>query len=341
MTQYIYNANQIQIWDPALKWKNQTKDALGNLTNVLEPDTPNGYNTSTSYTYNGLNQVTNVNMQTASGTQTRSFTYNGLDLVSATNPENGTETYTYDGAHHMTNKTDGSGQQIQNTYDPYGRLTAQYFYQSVNGGIQFQPNQTVLYYYDTNPHEPSFTSNAQGRLTAVSMNSSWWYEYNYSVPGRVQNQRFETGAGTYDASYTWDHEGRISSQQCPSDVSPSTGPQYQYQYDNMGRVSSLQDTSDGSTQATATYGVANELLALTYFGMSETRQYNSQLQLIRQTVPGAMDMQYIYPTGQNNGRISSSIDNVLGETVNLHVRLPEPPGERGGDERCVVAVVPL
>jgi YD repeat-containing protein len=62
--------------------------------------------------------------------------------------------------------------------------------------------------------------------------------------------------------------------------------------------------------------VANELLALTYFGMSETRQYNSQLQLIRQTVPGAMDMQYIYPTGQNSGRISSSIDYVLGEVLN-------------------------
>jgi YD repeat-containing protein len=107
----------------------------------------------------------------------------------------------------------------------------------------------------------------------------------------------------------------MTSQQWPSDVSPSTGPQYQYQYDNMGRLSSMQDSS-GNTQATATYGVANELLGLTYFGMTETRQYNNLLQLIRQTVPGAMDLQYIYSTGQNNGRISSSIDNVLGETVN-------------------------
>ncbi len=27
-------------------------------------------------------------------------------------------------------------------------------------------------------------------------------------------------------------------------------------------------------------------------------------------------MQYVYPAAQNNGQISSSIDNILGETVN-------------------------
>jgi uncharacterized protein RhaS with RHS repeats len=122
MTQYIYNANQIQIWDPALKWKNQTMDAVGNLTNVLEPDTPNGYNTSTSYTYNGLNRLTNVSMLTASGTQTRTFNYNGLDLASATNPENGVVSYTYNAAHQVLTRTDAKNQQTQYVYDIYGRL---------------------------------------------------------------------------------------------------------------------------------------------------------------------------------------------------------------------------
>ena len=60
--------------------------------NGSEPDTPNAYTNSTTYTYDFLNQLTNVSMQTASGTQTRSFTYNGLDRISETNPENGTVT---------------------------------------------------------------------------------------------------------------------------------------------------------------------------------------------------------------------------------------------------------
>ena len=48
---------------------------------------------------------------------------------------------------------------------------------------------------------------------------------------------------------------------------------------------------------------------------TETRQYNSLLQLTRETVPGLKDMQYIYPSGANNGCISESIDAVTGEDV--------------------------
>ena len=60
---------------------------------------------------------------------------------------------------------------------------------------------------------------------------------------------------------------------------------------------------------------------------SETRTYNQMLQLTRMTVMGtsfstlytsqtAMDMQYMYTAGQNNGRIVQSVDGVAGETVN-------------------------
>jgi len=62
--------------------------------------------------------------------------------------------------------------------------------------------------------------------------------------------------------------------------------------------------------------VSNELLGLTYFGMSETRTYNNILQLTSQSVPGMMNMQYIYTAGQNNGRVAATIDGYLPETVN-------------------------
>jgi hypothetical protein len=96
VTQYSYYANQVTIWDAAMKWKTQTFDALGNLGNMTEPDTPNGFTNSTTYTYDGLNNLSLVTMQTASGTQQRMFTYSGLDLTSQFNPENGTVYYTYD-----------------------------------------------------------------------------------------------------------------------------------------------------------------------------------------------------------------------------------------------------
>jgi len=104
--------------------------------------------------------------------------------------------------------------------------------------------------------------------------------------------------------------------QWPSEVSPSTGSLYDYQFDAMGRLSTMLDSSGGSTLATASYGVANEVLNLTYFGVTETQTFNSRFQMISQTALGAMDMHNTYPTRTNCGPISSSTDNVLGETVN-------------------------
>jgi YD repeat-containing protein len=72
VTQYSYYLNQTTTWDASLKWKTQSMDSLGNLTNVLEP-----LGNSTTYTYDGLNHITAVNMQTPSGPQTRTLLTTG------------------------------------------------------------------------------------------------------------------------------------------------------------------------------------------------------------------------------------------------------------------------
>jgi YD repeat-containing protein len=324
VTGYVYIGNETVI--DAYSWKVQTMDALGNLVNVTEPDSPNSRNITTTYTYNALNQLQNVTMCSyvpgypCSGiTQMRTFGYTNLDMTSATNPENGTVTYTYDTAHHVLSKTDAIGQITTYDWDIYGRLTAQKFYPLHSGTPTLDPNQTVLYYYDTNPYQPTFSNNAQGRLTAVLMNTYMWYEYSYTPSGRVQDQRFSVGGNFYDSAYTWDQEGRMSSLPWPS-VSGSTGPQYQYQFDAMGRMNAMVDSSSGSPVATATYTVANQLLGLTYFGMTETRDYNSLLQLTGQSVTGmflgsVINLHYNYPYGANYGLIYSSSDSHLGETL--------------------------
>ena len=99
---------------------------------------------------------------------------------------------------------------------------------------------------------------------------------------------------------------------------------YNYSYDEMGRLSGMAD-GDQNPVASATYGVAGELLSLwtdngAGGGTTETRTYNSLMQMTRQTVTGAnaatpMDLEYRYPTGQNNGRITQAKDYVSGEEV--------------------------
>lgn len=63
------------------------------------------------------------------------------------------------------------------------------------------------------------------------------------------------------------------------------------------------------TIGTASYGEAGALAGLTYDNYSESRTYDSLLQLTRATVSGVMDMHYTYTAGQNNGRITKSTDN--------------------------------
>jgi hypothetical protein len=80
------------------------------------------------------------------------------------------------------------------------------------------------------------------------------------------------------------------------------------QYDNMGRlISTTEDLGWGpQPAASAQYGPAGQLLNLSYFGINETRTYNSLLQVTRMTAAyggNVMDMQYNYSPTQNNGRI--------------------------------------
>ena len=132
-----------------------------------------------------------------------------------------------------------------------------------------------------------------------------------------------------DAAYTWDNRGRMTSM---DDRNGLGGGQYQYQYDSMGRLGGMTQCTlydnDGNcttwgTAATAGYGAANQMTSLSYGPYSETRTYNSLLQLteINTTSGGntAMDMKYIYSAAQNNGRITQSqysATDVTGETVN-------------------------
>ena len=165
VTRYSYSGNQTTATDAAGKWKTSVSDAFGNLVQVIEPNPAGGANLVTNYTYNGLNQLAQVSMPRSNGTQTRTFAYSGLDMVSATNPENGTVTYQYDAAHHVTQRTDNMGQQTRYSYDVYGRLTQVQHW--AGSPLAEQINQRWNYYYDSNPYDGTYSLNTWGRLAAV------------------------------------------------------------------------------------------------------------------------------------------------------------------------------
>ncbi|HEY2011924.1 MAG TPA: hypothetical protein VGH38_00425, partial [Bryobacteraceae bacterium] len=224
-TTYSYQGNVTTVTDPAGKWKKFTTDAMGNLALVAEPNPGGGSDFTTAYTYNAANQLTGVNMLRNTDTQARGFGWTGSDLTTATNPENGTVSYTYDGAHHPLTRTDAKGQQTQYSYDTYGRLAEVRHYVLVPPYNQLQEvtNQRVDYSYDTD--YTGLNGSNWGRLAQVTFQpeaggngETLGYLYSYNQAGRVTTQRMRVyyknwqnfGApADLDARYQWDTVGRM------------------------------------------------------------------------------------------------------------------------------------
>ena len=332
-TSYVYQGNTVTVTDPAGKTKTFTMDAFSNITKVVETDPTLGQ-VSTNYTYDMLNHLITVSMPRGSNTQTRTFNYIpsgtaavGGYLLSATNPENGTVSYTYNGNGMLATKTDAKGQVFTYQYDNYNRLT------------QISVGSSVLrtFMYDTNTLDGTYTSYGAGRLVAVqnagystnlgpSIQQAQFTEmYSYTQAGQPSGKRLQIneslGAYPYpvatynlNASYTYDTEGKMTS------VSyPNAGPTYTYSFDSMSRPIGLTDQNNYAAVSGVQYGgscaLANQLSAMSYFGVTESRCYNTQMQLTNVTVAGQFNMTYNYPSGTNNGKISSQTDAISGETV--------------------------
>ena len=156
--------------------------------------------------------------------------------------------------------------------------------------------------------------------------------YTHSQAARVTNQQMlvQARAGfsmpvmtvNFNSAYTWDTEGRMTSMS-PTVATVDT-PGYSinlgaqaYTYDANGWMNGMtMDTGSGPYPfASASYYPTGQLYQLSYGLGTETRTYNSMMQLTHQWVSGYMDMTYTYSGTQNNGRIVGSVDAVSGENT--------------------------
>ena len=98
---------------------------------------------------------------------------------------------------------------------------------------------------------------------------------------------------------------------------PSGGNTYTYSFDSLDRPDALTDQHSNQVVSSVQYNAANQVLSMNYFSGSETRQYNSLGQVTSIVASGSTSLNrtYTYPTGTNNGKISSMTDNISGETV--------------------------
>jgi len=278
--------------------------------------------------------------------QERTFVYNTKQqLVSVTHPESGVTTYSYNFDGTVFDKTDAVGQKTQWTYDTLARPTMAQKFRASSGTPEDLCGK-VRYFYDSQNLDGTFSgSNLAARLAAVETGcvgerGGLVQElYSYNVAGAVLTKRVRITRGnstvTKDIGYTFDAEGKLATVQYPDVAKPFT-----YFYDAMGRPNRLTGVGWDDNSSTwntidhvngVSYGDAGELLGMTYLQSDpiaqqtnryfvESRNYNSRLQLIRQTTvlnAGATvtDIKYNFSATANDGRIESRENVVSGEAV--------------------------
>ena len=272
-------------------------------------------------------------------TQVRTFNYGtppGLNLLSATNPENGTVTYTYNADGTVKTRVDAMNHKTEYSYDWYRRLTQIRYDNSSCAAVEIG--------YDSNAVDATYSQYTLGRMATRTYPGAGCdatvYKhiemYSYSRDGQVTKKRFRmtrsvavdtpswhmvTISADLDSTYGYDGEGRLTSMTYPTVSANWLLPTWDYTgggtvtygYDAMGRLSSM--GSGGNTTASATYGAGGELRTLTNWGRTETRTYNSRMQLTSISVPGEAAHTYTYSGTENNGRIASETDGITGEQV--------------------------
>jgi RHS repeat-associated protein len=304
-----YDDEYTTVTDQDNKVRRSVVDGLGRLIRVDEPNESNNLGSTssptqaTSYTYDALGNLTQVNQ----GTQTpRTFHYSSLSrLTSATNPESGTISYQYDPNGNLSQKTDARSITTTYTYDALNRVTLRNYSDTT---------PDVTYTYDT-------IANRKGQLSSVSSSVSTTSYTQYDVMGRVK-QSTQTTSGApqaYQMSYTYTLSGALKTQTYPSGRVVTTD------YDQVGRLSAVsgQKGSESKTYASQMSYASHGAMRALKLGnqLWERTNFNSRLQPTEIKLGTSsnnelaesadrLQLSYSYGTSNNNG-------NVLSQTITV------------------------
>ncbi|MBW8869214.1 MAG: RHS repeat protein, partial [Acidobacteriales bacterium] len=258
---FSYSANVVTTKDESNNAWTRTSDALGRLTQVVEP---NG--ATTNYTYTARGDLATVTQAGLSGdiARTRSFDYDWLSrLKQSFNPESGWICYgttsggaanganctaDYDGNGNLGHKTNARGVVSSYTYDVLDRLN-DITYSDGTPGRHWR--------YDFTPGwGGTYSGNNLGRLSQESTDTvngqSTMKVLNYDAMGRVkfasEASPRETGIGTFHTtSADYDLAGNLIGITYPDGRKVAQG------YDNAGRATSVSYASWNTTSKSYSY----------------------------------------------------------------------------------------
>jgi RHS repeat-associated protein len=289
-TTYRYDdhGNLINVTDLLSNTVSYSYDAVGNLTGMTNT------HASVLYTYDALNQVTNVDY--ASHGKSISYAYNAVgNRTRMTDPDGGVTTYGYDAANRPATLTNPLGQTTRYTYDSKGRLTRKDYH---NGTY-------ALYTYDRANRVLSLINK---KYTGEVISS---YTYEYDAAGNRTKMTEADGGVT---TYTYDALNQLTKVVYPD------GAFQEYTYDNVGNRLVLRD-STGTTNysydaadrlqsaGTVTYGWDNNgnQIRKTDGSVTTTYGYDYENRLISIAFPdGNTNTFTYYPDGRRLSKTDTS-----------------------------------
>ena len=254
--------------------------------------------TSTNYTYDAGNRITQVQEKNAGGTVTATITrtYDGLDRLTQEVTAQGTVNYTYDNASRRATMTVVGQPQITYTYDNADRLTQ----------VQQGTNTTTIAY------------DIAGRRTSLTLPNTNSIVYAYNAASELTSLTYKQGATTLgDLAYTYEAVGNriktggtfartnlppaltttnynVNNQQTTFGAATET-------YDLNGNLATVTDAG-GTT--TYTWNARNQLTSISGPGLSASFIYDSFGRRIGRTVQGIVT-NYVYdglnPVQEKNG----------------------------------------
>lgn len=292
---YDLNSNLDQATDALSRTSDNNYDPLNRLSRTLQD--MSGIAAETKFTYDVLDNLTQVNDPKLLNTN---YTYNGFsDLTLLGSPDTGNTSFTYDSAGNRASQTDARSKVTNYGYDALNRLVSVTYpaATTLNSTYTYDIAQTACVTGET------FTV---GRLTKITDDSGSTV-YCYDRFGNLVRKQQTTNAMVFTVRYTYNVAGQLTSVVYPD------GAIADYLYDAQGRVSEV-----GAKTATGTRQVLLNGTSYYPFGpvaqwsygngrlMKRSLNQNYQPGFVEVTTAGGIDIGYEFDEVGNLKKLRSA-----------------------------------
>jgi RHS repeat-associated protein len=297
---------ETQMWrDESGRWRRLIKDVLGRLKQVDELGRDESLYATTTYTYNGRDQITQINQ---AGQTPRTFEYDGHGrLWRRTTPEQGLTQYTYYPDDTMQSVTDARGAVA--TCDYNGRRLIKSVNYTVPANVA--PTNNVTFGYDEAGNRSSMTEKDRDNNVVGSTT------YNYDTLSRMkwEERTFGGLSGAYRISYGYNTAGSLTSVTNPWNVEVG------YIHDRVGRLRGVSGANYAGVSFYAhnmDYRAFGAVKFMNYGNNPRTfsASYDTRMRMTEWKVPDVMWWQFAYDKfGEQTGRVTYA-KNMYDATLN-------------------------